>query len=213
MASRPRVVAELGRPETPDETAARKAAASRTYRSSQTFRNLIAALLVTVAVVAVIVFAVPRGSFTEPEPIDVASEAAEVSATLNRTVVVPDVPQEWRVNRAAVVAEDLPAWTLVYAPDTGTGFVNVAQGFDADEAWPSRVLGGTAATGTETIGGIEWDRYDIGDPARAGNVSFGLATAAGSDVVLIYGKTDDDTARQVAAGLADQIRALREEAP
>jgi hypothetical protein len=38
-----RVVAELGRPETPEETAARKAESSRVYRSSQNFRNLIAA--------------------------------------------------------------------------------------------------------------------------------------------------------------------------
>ena len=57
---RGRVVAELGRPETPSETAARKAESSRVYRSSQTFRNLIAALLASVAVVLVIAFAVPR---------------------------------------------------------------------------------------------------------------------------------------------------------
>ena len=43
MAKQPRVVAELGRPETPDETAARKAASSAAYRSSKTVRNLVVA--------------------------------------------------------------------------------------------------------------------------------------------------------------------------
>ena len=47
MAKQPRVVAELGRPETPDETAARKAASSAAYRSSKTVRNLVVALLVS----------------------------------------------------------------------------------------------------------------------------------------------------------------------
>ncbi|HYP73058.1 MAG TPA: DUF4245 domain-containing protein, partial [Microbacterium sp.] len=61
----PRVVAELGRPETPQETADRKAASSAAYRSSKTFRNLIAALLITVAVVAVVYLGVPRGSLAE----------------------------------------------------------------------------------------------------------------------------------------------------
>ena len=68
MARAPRVVAELGRPETAQETADRKAEFSRTYRASQNTRNLIAALLVTLAVVVVIVFAVPRGSLPEREP-------------------------------------------------------------------------------------------------------------------------------------------------
>lgn len=76
MSKQPPIVAELGRPETPDETAARKAASSKAYRGSQTVRNLVAALLVTVAVVAVIIFAVPRGEPVKAEEIDVAGIAA-----------------------------------------------------------------------------------------------------------------------------------------
>ena len=51
MAKSPRIVAELGRPETPDETAARKAESSRVHRESQNTRNLVAALIVTIAIV------------------------------------------------------------------------------------------------------------------------------------------------------------------
>ena len=161
MANGHRVVAELGRPETPEETADRKAESSRVYRSSQTTRNLVAALIVTVAVVAVIIFAVPRGSIPEQAPIDPATTAAELSDSLQRTLLVADAPEDWRVNSASLAGDDPGAWTVVYAPPTG--FVTIAQGFDADEAWPSQLMGGTRSNGTVTVDGIVWDRYQVSD--------------------------------------------------
>ena len=59
-AKEPRVVAELGRPETPQETVDRRAVASRTRRQNQNFFNLIIALLASLAVVAIIVLVVVR---------------------------------------------------------------------------------------------------------------------------------------------------------
>ena len=213
MAQRPRVVAELGRPETPDEAAARKAESSRVYRASQNTRNLIAALLVTLAVVAIIVLAVPRGELPPAEPIDVAAVAAEIETAERRTVVVPDVPDEWIVNRASIEGDSTAAWTIVYVPDEEAGFLRVAQGFDADPAWTTRVLSGASVDGTVTIDGVEWDRYDIPDPARAGNISAALSTSAGADTILVYGSTDDETLELAAASLADQVLELREGTP
>ncbi|WEK14738.1 MAG: DUF4245 family protein [Candidatus Microbacterium phytovorans] len=205
MASGPRIVAELGRPETPDETAARKAESSRVYRSSQTFRNLIAALIVTVAVVAVVYFGVPRGNPPAPEPVDVAAAASVVASERDRPVVEPEVPASWRANAARV--ED-GAWTVVYAPPKG--FVRIAQGFDAAEDWPTTLLGGYAPTGTTTVDGITWDVYDL--PGDAG-IRYALVTDAGADTVAVYGSMSAETAETAAAGLADQIRTLREETP
>lgn len=204
----PRIVAELGRPETPDETADRKAASSAAYRSSKTFRNLLAALLVTVAIVAVVYLGVPRGSLAEPEPVDVDAAAADVSASLEHTVIVPDVPSDWRANSARVEGQ---MWRVVYAPPTG--FVRVAQGIDAPEGWASRQLGNYAPTGTVTVDGIEWDEYQIPAAARTDSISYALSTDAGTDTVLIYGATDASTAAIAASGVADQIRTLREETP
>ncbi len=108
MANRaPRVVAELGRPETPSETASRKAESSRIYRSSQTFRNLIAALLVTLAVVAVVVLGVPRGDVAAPPDIDVAEVATGLGEVYGRTVISPDVPEDWRVNAAKMAGDSV----------------------------------------------------------------------------------------------------------
>lgn len=210
MATTPRIVAELGRPETAQETADRKAASSQAYRQSKTFRNLVTALVVTIAIVAVVYFGVPRGSLPEPEPVDVAAAAESASASIGHPVLVPTVPDGWRANSARLEGSSM--WRVVYAPKTG--YIRIAQGLgqsaDAD-AWTSRVLGGFAPTGTVTIDGIEWDEYTIASSARSDTVSYAISTDAGSDVVLIYGATDADTAAAAAEGVADQIRSLREE--
>lgn len=211
MAPSPRIVAELGRPETPDETAARKAESSRIHRASQNTRNLVAALIVTIAVVVVIILAVPRGTPPESAPIDVAAVAQQVSAAEERPIIAPDAPDSWRVNVAAVEGDGPRAWTVVYADETW--FLRVAQGFDADPAWPTRMLSGASVDGTVSIDGIEWERYDIADPARAGNISVALAAQAGSDTVLIYGRADEETLHHAAAAAAPEVERLREEAP
>lgn len=208
MAQAPRVVAELGRPETPEETAERKAASSLAYRSSQTTRNLVAALLVTLALVAVIIFAVPRGVPPARQTIDVAAIAHDVQQAEGHTVIVPDAPKGWVVNSAAVEDDSTPTWTIVYAPQEG--FLRVAQGFGADTAWPTRVLAGAGTEGTVTLGGVTWDRYDIADPSKAGNVTGALSAQAGPDIVLVYGSADEKTLEQAAAAVSAQVIELRE---
>jgi hypothetical protein len=205
-----RVVAELGRPETPEETAARKAESSRIYRSSQTFRNLIAAILATLAVVAVVIFGVPRGSVPERAAIDPVAEAAATSEALGRPILSAALPDSWRVNAASVEGGSVQAWTVVYAPSGDRGFLRVAQGLDAGETWAAETLGGAAVTGSVEIGDVTWDEYRITNPGNAGNVSYALAAPAGADTLLIYGSVPDDLARQVAAAFAPGVLDLEE---
>ncbi|MDT0179336.1 DUF4245 family protein [Microbacterium sp. ARD31] len=204
--ARPRIVAELGRPETPEETAARKAAASERYRSSKTFRNLIAALIVCVGIMAVVYLGVPRGTPADIPEADVPAAAAEAERTAGHGVIVPTAPDEWRVNSAKVEGGE---WRVVYAPSTG--YVEVTQAFAPPEGWVSRELGGYAPTGTTTIDGIEWDVYDL--PSAVDTIDYALATTAGTDTVVIglAASTDRGAAETVAASLGDQIRTLREE--
>lgn len=202
--ARPRIVAELGRPETAEETASRKAAASQRYRSSKTFRNLIAALIVCVAIVAVVILGVPRGTPPDQPEADVVAAAEEASEAVGHAVIVPDAPEDWRTNSARIEGG---AWRVVYAP--ASGFIRVSQAFDAADDWIARELGGFAPTGSETIDGIEWDVYDLASPVD--NISYALATDAGSDTILIYGDTTAEQAAEAATGLGDQIRDLRKE--
>lgn len=211
MAQGPRIVAELGRPETPQETADRKAESSRIYRASQTTRNLVAALIATLIVVAIVIFAVPRGTPPEADPIDVAAVAARLEAAEGRPVIAPDAPEDWRVNSAEMERDQAQAWTIVYAPESG--FLRIAQGFDADETWPTRVLNGADVDGTVTIDGIVWDRYAIDDPAQAGNVSAALSVRAGPDTILVYGSAGEETLETAAASVSSEIQRLQDEAP
>lgn len=207
MARQPRVVAELGRPETPQETAARKAEASRRYRSSQTFRNLITALVVTLIAVAVLLLAVPRGQAPERAAIDVAAAAEQATVEQGRPLVTPDAPESWTVNDAQVRSgrgAGAAAWTVIYATE-GSGFVRVSQGFGTDDRWASSVVGGLAPSDSITIDGVAWDVYEPRDPAAAGNISYALGTQAGDDHVLVYGYADAETVQQIAATVTDDI--------
>lgn len=224
MASGPRVVAELGRPETPEETAARKAASSAAYRQSRTFRNLIVALMVTLAVVLVVVVGVPRGEPADQGPIDPASIGMQAAQAHDRTIIVPEIPlawtidndgepidDAWRVNSAGVEGEGgAQAFKVVYVPDA-TSFLTLAQGLDVSDAWARTMLRGTAPTDSVVIDGIEWDVYDIRDPASTGNLSYALGTQAGADHVLLYGTAGAQTTADLAELIADQVRVLRED--
>ncbi|WP_309102259.1 DUF4245 family protein [Microbacterium sp.] len=206
------IVAELGRPETPEEAAARKAASTKAYRSSQTLRNLVAALIVTLAVVAVMVFAVPRGEPASARKIDLAGIAANVESTMESPAIVPELGSFWRVNAAELQSGATVVWDVTLAPaaQDERGFIRVAQAFDADASWAPQRLNGIAPTDTVSIGGLDWDVFGIGESAK-GNVRYAIGTQAGSDYVLLYGSRSADSTADLAESLVPQIRALSED--
>lgn len=206
------IVAELGRPETPEETAARKAASSKAYRSSQTMRSLVAALLATLAVVAVIIFAVPRGEPTATEDIDVAGIAANVESTMDSPVLVPELGTFWRVNAAGLESGATVVWDVTLAPaaDDERGFIRLAQAFDADAGWAPQRLNGIAPTDTVSIGGLDWDVYAPGSAGANQNVTYAIGVQAGDDYVLLYGSRSAASTADLAETLVPQIRALSE---
>ncbi|OCG75495.1 DUF4245 family protein [Microbacterium sediminis] len=197
--------------QTAEEIAEQKAARSAAYRQSQTFRNLVVALLASLVVVAVIFFAVPRGTPAPRPRIDVSEVAQRVAESYQRDVIVPEIPDSWGVNVAEVTAGAPSVWQVVYTPDE-TSFLDLAQAFDGDETWAAQQLGGAAPTGSATIDGIGWAVYEIADPDAHGNVSYALGTQAGSDHVLLYGSASPETTAELAEMVADQVRALQEEA-
>lgn len=210
MSREPRIVAELGRPETLEETAARKAEFSKNYRASQTFRNLIAALIITLAVVAVIIFAVPRGEPATEREVDVAGIAADVESTMESPVIVPELGDFWRANAAELQGGATTVWNVTVAPadDEERGFIRIAQAFDADASWAPQLLNGSAPTDTTRIDGIEWDVYSLGETSN--NVSYAIGTQAGDDYILLYGSRSADSTAELAETLISQIRTISE---
>lgn len=209
--NQPRIVAELGRPETPEETAARKAESSRIYRSSKTVRNLIAALLATLAVVAVVILVVPRGEPAPRAPLDVAAIARSVADAQGRPVLVPSVPETWTVNAAAVEGDSPRVWTVLYVPGVDDGFVRLAQAFDADPSWPAELLEGATVGEERVIDGVTWSVYGIPDPSQNGNISAAMSTVAGADTVVLYGATSREVLEALAASLGADLAQLTQE--
>lgn len=202
-----RIVAELGRPETAQETADRKAEASRIYRSSQTTRNLVAALIATVAIVVLVVMISPRGERPEPAPVDVASVAETQGARYDRDFITPDVPEGWRANGASVeVRYGVPAWTVIYrTPEDGGSFIRLAQGVDADEAWANRYLDSSIQGDTINIDGIEWQEYSFGRGDDSRNISYAIGTQVGDDYVVLYGSASAEETQGFAETFTDQL--------
>lgn len=209
----PRIAAHLGRPETPEETAARKAENSRNYRQSQSFKNLIFALVVSLAIVAVVYFIVPRGEVDNAPQPDVAAIASQVADQYERTVVTPDAPEGWTTNIAEIEPGSPSVWTINYnsIPDAGHAYIRFAQAFDGDEVWAAQELRGTQPTGTVTINGVEFTEYVVKDPSSTSNISYALGVQAGTDFVLLYGSASAEITAQLAEHVADDIAALQQE--
>ncbi|GGI48633.1 hypothetical protein BCL57_003335 [Agromyces flavus] len=207
-----RVVAELGRPETPEETAARKAQDSRNHRQRQNVRNLVGALVASLAVVAVIVLIVPRSDTPIERDVDVAAVAAQAQVGVEEELAVPELPEGWRSNDASLrqrEADGVTAWYAGYLTP-GDEYVGMYQGFAANPTWTAELLANTIATGVVTIDGVEWTVYDNRDTdADVGNARYGLVTEAGESTFVLLGTADPDEFDTLARAIVPAIDAQR----
>jgi hypothetical protein len=183
-APEPRVVAELGRPETPEETAARKAANSRNYRESKTTRNLIVALVSSLALVLLIALVVVRPDQAPRPPVDYKAIAAD--ATASAPLAVPNLPTEWKANKAllSIGNDDIESWYIGFVtPDNQ--FAAMTQGIAANQSWVAAQLSDLEKTGSTSIDGVEWTLYDNRDDDDPGNFAYAMtAEFGGSNYVL-----------------------------
>lgn len=213
----PAVVAELGRPETPAETASRKARDSRLYRERKTVNNLVFSLLVSLGLVLVIFLMVPRGTggFAEHE-VNVASLATEAAPSAGRELAAPQVPEEWKAKQAELRGSDgVTAWQINYTTvDAESGreaYAAVTQAFTPDgapveDAWIAQQLEQQAPTGNESLGGLDWITYDHSDrdPDNS-NVLFALQAQWENDTILVYGTDAPSTLRDLATDVAESL--------
>ncbi|KFF60755.1 hypothetical protein JF66_02305 [Cryobacterium sp. MLB-32] len=206
----PRVVAELGRPETPQETADRKAENSRTYRARKTVNNLVLSLLVTVAAVLMIVLLVPRNDQPIDRSVDFAAIAAQLQPTVEEPLVVPVLPDGWTTNSAewrSGSTDAVPSWYigLVTAENQYIGF---NQAINANPTWLAQQVKSEAPTDTVTIDGVTWDVYrNSAPPADRGNFNEALITTAGASTYALIGTASNDDFETIARQMAPAIAA------
>ena len=213
MAQRPqRVVAELGRPETPEETAARKAENSRLHRQRQTVLNLVLSLGASLLVVLVIVLLVPRSDTAMTRDVDVAPIAEQAQVASDDQLAVPELPEGWRANAAELrtsQVDKVTAWYVGYLTPSDE-YIGMYQGFDANPTWVAGLLARTLATGTTTIDGVEWTVYDNRDTGDdVGNAKYGLTTEAGDSTFVLLGTGTPEEFETLATALTPTIDALR----
>ncbi|CAN5195905.1 hypothetical protein BH11ACT5_BH11ACT5_10920 [soil metagenome] len=198
------IVAELGRPETPDETAARKAESSRKHRANQTLLNLVVALIASLAVVVFLVVVVVRPAPAPTAGIDYAAVAAEAQGATDEPLLSPVLPAGWSSNDARYqTTEQVPTWYIGFLTP-GTQYIGLDQGIGANPTWQAALLDDAEQTGTVTIDGVEWLVYDQRSKTDPGNYAYSLATTRGESTVLLHGTASDDEFVLLATAVAAQ---------
>ncbi|PZE86471.1 DUF4245 domain-containing protein [Curtobacterium sp. MCBD17_032] len=202
------IVAELGRPETPEETWARKDTARRARREHQTAFNLVLALIASLGIVLFLVAVVVRPDQAVDRAVDYRQVAQQADVSGAR-LLVPTLPSGYTSNHAdyqSGSARGVAVWTIgLLTPDEQ--YIGMHQGIDANDTWIADQLDQKAATGSRDIGGVEWTVYDRRDEGKdAGNNAYALVTTSGRDTVVLAGTADDRSFRAVATAVGAELR-------
>ena len=201
------VVAELGRPETPEETAARKAATSRRHRANQTLLNLVVALIGSLALVLLIVTVVVRPAPAPAESVDYATIATQAQAETDEPLLSPVLPPGWSANDARFqTTQQVPTWYIGFLTP-GEQYIGLDQGIGANPTWQAALLDDARETGTISYEGVEWTVYDQRDSADPGNFAYSLSTTRRQSTVLLHGTASDEEFAVLAATIAAQWEA------
>ncbi len=198
----PPVVAELGRPETPEETASRKANTSRIHREAQSFTNLAIALLASLAVVLVTVLVVVRPDPPAPPAIDYRAIAA--TADTSATLAVPDLSSQWKANSAvfdAKPADGVATWYVGFiTPDRH--FIGMRQGIEANPTWVANQVRNRAATDSTMIDGVTWTVFDHREAKDVGNLAYAMTATNSHGSVVLFGTAAEAEFETIAAALS-----------
>lgn len=187
------VVAELGRPETPDEIADRRAESSRRHRANQTLVNLVLAIGASLVVVVVLVLVVVRpGPSPDANRVDYRQTASQAQAAVQTPLASPALPSGWWANRAELnqPADQVTTWEIgLITP--ASHYVGLTQGIKADQTWVADAVHKLQPTGSRRYGGLDWRVYD--HRTAGGDVDYALVAASGDSTVVLTGSTATDS--------------------
>jgi hypothetical protein len=201
------IVAELGRAETPGETAERKAEARRLRRTNQTAFNLVVALIASLAVVAFVVLVVVRPQAIERDPVDYRASAQDAQSQFAGPLAAPALPAGWSANRAGPRDEgDMLTWQIGFLTPSGE-YIGLVQAIDADEGFIADQTAEAEASGREQFGGVRWQVYDRREARDPGNLAYALATTIGRSTIVLGGTATDDVFETLATAVAEQLGA------
>ena len=204
------IVAELGRAETADEIAERKATASAAHRSNQTLLNLVIALGASLLVVFVIVIVVVRPDQSgPPKAVDWVSVAKDAQQSVSTKLVVPKLPTTWSANRAELIdtksaPDGIASWQIGFLTPS-TQYIGLVQGIQVDASWISSQLQQKKATGDATFDGLRWQVYDHRTDDDPGNLAYALVTTVGDSTVVLAGTGTDAEFATLATEISGEL--------
>ncbi len=206
-AKQPAIVAELGRPETPDEVTQRKAETSRKHRAGQTIFNLVVALIASLGVVLFLVVVVVRPDPAPSPGVDYVATAEQAQPDADAPLVVPTLDSGWSANAARFeTVAAVPTWYVGFITPT-TQFIALNQGIGANDTWLATVLDDASMTGVVTIEGIRWDVYDERDSEDPGNHAYSMSTETSGYTIVLHGTAPTAEFDELAASITFDLKA------
>lgn len=199
------IVAELGRPETDEERAARIAENRRKRRANQSTKNLLLSIGASLLIVLFLIVVTVREDPT-PESVDYRATAQQAEQGLGQPVVAPELPEGWYANRADLGSEGQVAEWYVGLITSDDRFIGLLQGFDANPTWLDDALRQPSREGESVeIGGVQWTLYDRREVDEIGNRAYALVTEAGSSTIVLYGTASETEFAQLATAVAAEL--------
>lgn len=180
------------------------------YRAKQTVVNLSLALAACVAMVALVVIAVPRDESNRIKEVNYSS-IVDQALTSTDLPLIKIVPLEgWWSNLAQLNTESADAVVNFKAGFVGSDvkYIGYTQAFDGNATWLAFQLAGTTITGSYETAGYKWDIYQSiikNDPQKTMDYIMVLKYSK-DNYVLLYGIADKNEYEAFATEIVDRIR-------
>jgi hypothetical protein len=128
---------------------------------------MVLSMAVILALVAVVVWLLPRPNGIEQPAVDVANAAEGAAASLSFAPPVPDGPAGWTATSANVnrSTDGVVTWHVGYRTDEGR-YLALEVARDTTPTWLKAQTQSGTADGTRTVEGQAWDGYLQEDRAR-----------------------------------------------
>lgn len=206
-----RIVADLGRPETPEETAARRAENSRKHRANQTLLNLVLALGASLAIMLFLVLVVVRPDGATRQGVDWRKDAAGQQVNSSVPLAAPDLSSKWSANTDGLDnagnnngGDGVKAWSIGFITPSNQ-YIGFVQGIKANPTWVSNQLQQARATAKTRIDGVTWQVYDRRDASDPGNYAYALSTVIGVNSIVLHGTGTDAEFRTLAKAVSTDL--------
>lgn len=163
------------------------APAPRSRYAMGSLPNMARSLVVIVALMAAIIFMVPRVNSLSGPPVDVQKTAKEVVAQSGWPIVAAEgLPKGWQATSARYVrtGEGAMTWLAGYQTPSGN-YASVEQAMDATSTWVETETNRAVEKGTVEVEGRTWTKYER--PAKVQNSLVHRPEAAGELTTLVTG--------------------------